>query len=65
MAEGPTPFFVASASDPTPQASDKAIVIPLHLAVLPSLAISQINLFWQWRPATHPCVDLRRSAIVG
>ena len=36
-----------------PQASDKAIVIPLNLAVLPSLAISQINLFRQRRPFTH------------
>ena len=46
QAEGPTSLFL-SALDPTPQASDKAIVIPLNLAVLPSLAISQINLFRQ------------------
>ena len=53
------------AIDPTPKASDKAIVIPLHLAFLPSLAISQINLFRQWRPLTHPLVHLLRLAVAG
>ena len=53
------------AIDPTPKASDKAIAIPLNLAVLPSLAISQINLFRQWRPATHPHVHLLRLAVAG
>ena len=51
--------------EPTPQASEKAIVIPLNLAVLPSLAISQINFFWQWGPATHPRVHLLRLAVAG
>ena len=49
--------------EPTPQASHQAIVFPLNLAVLPSLAGRQVNLFRQWRPATHPCVDLRRALI--
>ena len=53
------------AIDPTPKASDKAIMIPLNLAVLPSLAISEINLFRQGRPATHPRVDLLRLAVAG
>ena len=53
------------AIDPTPKASDKAIMIPLNLAVLPSLAISEINLFRQRRPATHPHVDLLRIEVAG
>ncbi|MCH1441330.1 MAG: hypothetical protein L7W43_16825 [Rubripirellula sp.] len=43
-----------SPSDPTPQANDKAIVIPLNLAVLPSLVASQINLFRQHGPKPSP-----------
>ena len=53
------------AIDPTPKASDKAIVIPLHFAFLPSLAISQINLFRQWRPFAYPLVGLLRLAVAG
>ena len=53
------------AIDPTPKASDKAIMIPLNMAVLPSLAISEINLFRQRRPAPHPHIHLLRLAVAG
>ena len=53
------------AVDPTPKASDKSIVIPLNLAILSILVSRQINLFRQWCPATHLCVDLRRALIAG
>ena len=43
QAEGPALFF-ESALGTTPQASHKAIVIPLNLAILPSLVSRQINL---------------------
>ena len=49
--------------EPTPQASHQAARIPLILAILPILVNRQINLFRQWRPATHPYVDLRRALI--
>ena len=50
---------------PTPKASGKATVIPLNLEVLPSLAISEINLFRQRRPAPHPHIHLLRLAVAG
>ena len=53
------------AIDPTPKASEKATVIPLNLAVLPNLAISEINLFRQRRPAPHPHIHLLRLAVAG
>ena len=37
-------------------------LIPLLLNLL---VAGQINLFRQWRPATHPCVDLLRLAVAG
>ena len=49
---------------PTPKASHQALGIALILATLPILISRQIN-FWQWRPATHPCVDLWRALIAG
>ena len=64
-AEGPGDFFVGLASGPTPQASDKAIVISLNFAVLPSLVSRQINLFRQRRPAPHPHIHLLRLAVAG
>ena len=53
------------ATDPTSQASHQATGIALILAVLPILISGQINLFRQWRPATHPNVDLLRLAVAG
>ena len=51
--------------EPTPQESEKAIVIPLNLAFLPVRVRTQINLFWQWRPFAHPLVRLLRLAVAG
>ena len=53
------------ATDPTSQASHQATGIALILAVLPILLSGQINLFRQWRPATHPHVDLLRIEVAG
>ena len=38
---------------------------PLILAILPILVSRQINLFRQWRPATHPHIHLLRLAVAG
>ena len=51
--------------EPTPQASHQAARIPLILAILPILVNRQINLFRQWRPATHPHVHLLQLAVTG
>ena len=40
-------------------------MIPLILAILSILVSRQINLFRQWRPATHPHVDLLRIEVAG
>ena len=54
------------ATEPTPQARHQAVgaitLIPLLLNLLVS---RQINLSRQWRPATHPCVDLLRLVVSG
>ena len=52
-------------TDPTPQARHQTLGIPLILAILPILVAGQINLFRQWRPATHPHVDLLRIEVAG
>ena len=66
MAEGPTPFFVGSASDPTPQAGDHAVgAITLIPLLLNLLVAGQINVFRQWRPFAHPLVRLLRLAVAG
>ena len=65
-AEGPTPFFVVSASDPTPQAGHHTVgAITLIPLLLDLLVAGQINVFRQWRPATHPHVHLLRLAVAG
>ena len=46
-----------------PQGRHHALGIPLILAILPILVSGQINLFWQWCPATHPHVHLLRLAV--
>ena len=56
---------LASAPNPTPQVRHQNLGIPLILAILQILVSRQINLFRQWRPATHPCVDLLRLAVAG
>ena len=66
MAEGPTPFFVGLASDPTPQARHHAVgAITLIPLLLNLLVAGQINVFRQWRPFAHPRVNPLRLAVAG
>ena len=58
-------YMALLATDLTSQASHQATGIPLNLAVLPSLAISEINLFRQRRPSPHPHIHLLRLAVAG
>ena len=51
--------------DPTLQARHQALGIPLFLAIMPIHVAGQINLFRQWRPATHPCIDRLPLAVAG